>query len=186
MTQKSAVYAVKVVPHDPNWIQLFDQEAKCLSAILGDEIIAIHHIGSTAIPNIYAKPILDFLIEVRNIDIINQFNGPLAQVGYEAKGEFGLPGRRFFSKGVGSERTHHVHIFQTNNPEYERHLAFRDYLRTHPDVAYQYSRLKQELAGRFPKDSVAYTRAKDDFIRSTEQKARAWRKMNVGRTLVMS
>ncbi|MDM8519471.1 GrpB family protein [Anaerolineales bacterium HSG6] len=185
MTQKSAAYEVKVVPYDPNWVQLFDQEAKRLSTILGDEIIAIHHIGSTAIPGIYAKPILDFLIEVRNIGIINQFNEPLAQCGYEAKGEFGLPGRRFFSKGAGSERTHHVHIFQANNPEYERHLAFRDYLLSHPDVACQYSRLKQELAERFPRDSVGYTSAKDDFIRAIEQKARTWRKIHL-RQLVMS
>jgi GrpB-like predicted nucleotidyltransferase (UPF0157 family) len=167
-------YVVEVVPYNPNWASLFQTEAEQIIKVLGEEVVKIHHVGSTAIPGIYAKPIIDFLVEVRHIDIIDNFNENMQTIGYEAHGEYGIPGRRFFTKEQNHKRTHHVHIFRTRDPEFQRHLAFRDYLNAHPEEAQRYSRLKQKLAHEFSKNSVSYTSGKDDFIRAVERKAIAW------------
>ncbi len=99
--------------------------------VLGSELLEIHHIGSTSIPGIYAKPIIDILGGARKIEDIDPYNDAMARIGYGARGEFGLPGRRFFVKGV-PKRTHHLHIFESGNTELTRHLAFRDYMIAHP------------------------------------------------------
>ncbi len=166
---------VKVVAHDPNWSKLFKAEADEIAAILGPEAIAIHHIGSTAIPNISAKPIIDILVEVHDIEKIDDFDGEMIKLGYQPKGEFGIPGRRFFIKGDDSTRTHHVHIFQTGDPEVERHLDFRDYMIAHPQEAQAYNRLKEELVEKFPEDIESYMEGKDGFIKEIDRRAKAWR-----------
>jgi GrpB-like predicted nucleotidyltransferase (UPF0157 family) len=166
---------IMVVPYDARWPDLFQEEADELVTIFGEEVVAIHHIGSTAIPGIHAKPIIDILVEVQDIERIDAFNQEMTERGYLPKGEFGIRGRRFFIKGTEEIRTHHVHVFQTGDREYERHLAFRDYLRAHPAEAQVYSRLKQELARRFPHDIDSYMAGKNDLIKETERKAKAWK-----------
>jgi GrpB-like predicted nucleotidyltransferase (UPF0157 family) len=166
---------IEVVPHEPEWSDVFREEAKELMAIFGDEMVAIHHIGSTAIPGICAKPIIDVLVEVQNIEKIDAFDRVMAEHGYLPKGDFGIPGRRFFIKGTEERRTHHIHVFQTGDPEFERHLAFRDYLRAHPEEAQAYGRLKQALARRFPYDIEGYMAGKNNLIKETERKAKAWK-----------
>jgi len=166
---------IKVVPHDPNWSKLFKAEANKLAAVLGQEAIAIHHIGSTAMPNISAKPIVDILVEVHDIKKIDEFNEGMMKLDYQPKGEFGIPGRRFFIKGGDATRTHHVHMFQTGDTEVERYLNFRDYMIAHPEEAQAYSRLKEKLAQRFPEDIEGYMAGKDGFIKETDRKAQAWR-----------
>jgi GrpB-like predicted nucleotidyltransferase (UPF0157 family) len=167
---------IEVVPHDPRWRELFEEEADQLDAIFGAEVVAIHHIGSTAIPNISAKPIIDILVEVQRIERIDAFNREMIERGYLPKGEFGISGRRFFIKGDEEQRSHHIHIFQAGNPEMERHLAFRDYMIAHPEEAEAYSLLKQELAREFPHDAERYMAGKNDFIKEIERKALAWKK----------
>jgi GrpB-like predicted nucleotidyltransferase (UPF0157 family) len=174
-SDKAMVRKVKVVPHDPNCLKLFRAEANRIAAVLGQQVIAIHHIGSTAIPNISAKPIIDVLVEVHDIEKIDNFNKEMIKRGYQPKGEFGIPGRRFFIKGDDANRTHHIHTFQTGNPRIERHLNFRDYMIAHPEEAQTYGRLKEELARRFPEDIEGYMAGKDRFIREIERKAQAWR-----------
>ena len=166
---------VKVVPHDSNWSKLLKAEADEIAAILGQEVIAIHHIGSTAIPNISAKPIIDILVEVHNIEEIDDFNDEIMKLGYQPKGEFGIPGRRFYIKGDDATRTHHIHTFQTGHPRIERYLNFRDYMIAHPQEAQAYSRLKEELAQKFPEDIENYMEGKDGFIKEIDRKAKAWR-----------
>jgi len=166
---------VTVVPYDTRWSRLFEEEADELAAIFGEEIVGIHHIGSTAIPGIYAKPIVDILVEVREIDKIEALNLEMAERGCVPQGEFGIRARRFFIKGSEGRRTHHVHVFQTGDAEVERHLAFRDYLRVHPKEAQAYSRLKQHLVSRFPNDIDSYMDGKNDWIKETERKAKAWK-----------
>ena len=165
---------VEVVPHNPDWSEQFEQEVDELTVVFGQEIVAAHHIGSTAIPGIVAKPIIDILLEVRDIGRIDAFNEEMRARGYLAKGAFGIPGRRFFIKGTEECRTHHIHVFQTGNPKFERHLAFRDYLGAHRDEAQAYSRLKQELAQRFPHDIEGYMAGKDAFIKEIERRTEAW------------
>jgi len=161
---------VELILHDPTWADKYQEEADRLTAVLSPEIIAIHHIGSTAIPNIFAKPIIDILIEVKEINRIDHYNDQLATLGYAAHGEHGIPGRRYFSKNTESAHTHHVHIFQVGNPEIDRHIKFRDHLITHPDEAQAYSQLKTELTKIFPEDVDQYTEAKSGFIQSVSEK----------------
>ena len=162
---------IKVVPHDPNWSKLFKVEADEIAAILGQEVVAVHHIGSTAIPGISAKPIIDILVEVHDIKKIDDFNKEMIELGYQPKGEFGIPGRRFFIKGGDATRTHHIHMFQTGDTEVERHLDFRDYMMAHPEEAQAYSRLKVQLAQKFPEDIDGYMEGKDGFIKEIDRKA---------------
>lgn len=169
------VKRIEVVPYNPNWLNRFRVEADKIAAVLRPEVIAIHHIGSTAVPNISAKPIIDILVEVRAIEKINDFNEKMIELGYQPKGEVGIPGRRFFIKNEDSTRTHHVHIFQTGALEVEHHLNFRDYLVAHPEEAQAYSRLKEKLAREFPEDRESYIERKDGFIKEILQNAKAWR-----------
>lgn len=165
---------IEVVPHNRLWAELFEEEAEELVALFGEEVVAVHHIGSTAIPGILAKPIIDILLEVRDIERIDGFNREMVAIGYEPKGAFGIAGRRFFIKRSDTHRTHHVHAFEQGYLAIRRHLAFRDYLRAHPEEAKAYSRLKLELTRRFPHDIEGYMAGKEDFIKEIERKAKAW------------
>ena len=166
--------AVRVVPYDPTWPQRFAEERDRLAALLGDTCIAIHHIGSTAIPGADAKPILDLMPVVRDLAAVDALTPAFATLGYEALGEFGIPGRRYFCKG-GDERTHQLHIFQVgDHANIVRHLAFRDYLRAHPDDLAAYCALKRDLAQRHPWDIAAYCSGKERLARQIEQRALAW------------
>src|SRR5436190_1948667 len=105
---------VEVVPHDPQWRNAFEAEAKRIGATLGENVVAIHHIGSTSIPNIYAKPVVDLLVEVRDIIEVDRRSLAMESLGYEVMGEYGIPGRRYFRKDNREEiRTHNLHTFET-------------------------------------------------------------------------
>lgn len=166
---------VVVLPHDPTWATAFQEAVNEVAAEFRGNLIAIHHIGSTAIPGIHAKPIIDMLAVVFDIDAVDHSNGDLARYGYVAKGEFGICGRRyFFRNSATGARTHQIHAFQTGTPGVARHLAFRDYLRAHPQVALTYSDLKRRLAEAHPEDIEAYMDGKDAFIKDVEAKALEW------------
>lgn len=165
---------VELVPHNPEWSQLADEEAQLIRDHLAINVIDIYHIGSTSVPGIKAKPILDFVIEVENLDDVIQAVDTLEDLGYTPKGEHGIPGRQFFTKDTNGERSHHLHIFQTGHPDIERHLVFRDFLRANPEAAREYEKLKEKLAKRFPTRSGSYTEAKSDFILGMDEVARYW------------
>lgn len=164
---------LEVMPPNKNWPIDFSSERAKLNGVLGNLAIHIHHIGSTAIPNIYAKPVIDLLVEVTNIQEVDAYNEQMAQLGYTAHGENGIESRRYFSKG-GHHRTHHVHMFERGNPEIRRHVAFRDYLRAHPDKALCYSELKRQLAAEHREDIEQYIAGKHDFIQQIDQLAAVW------------
>jgi len=166
---------IEVVPYQPNWPYLYRQEARQIAAALGGEIVLIHHIGSTAIPGIMAKPVIDCLIEVRDIEQVDAYNEAMITLGYDPRGENGISGRRYFNKLRGNTHTHHLHIFQVGHPEINRHLDFRDYLRAHPAKAQAYSQLKASLAQNYRYDASAYTDAKSAFVRDIDQCASEWR-----------
>lgn len=169
------VRRVEVVPYNTDWPSLFKLEADEITAILGQEVVAIHHIGSTAIPRIAAKPIIDVMVEVHDIGKIDRFNNTMVERGYKPKGEFGIAGRRFFIKGGDASRTHHIHMFQSGNTELQRHLDFRDYMIVHPEDAEAYARLKEELARKFPTDIEGYCAGKDGMIEEIDGKAKTCR-----------
>ena len=161
---------VEVVDYDPSWPALFDAECALLHRTLGEVAIAIHHIGSTAVPGLAAKPIIDILMEVADLNALDAAAGGLARIGYAAKGEYGIPGRRYFPKG-GERRTHHVHAFASGDVGLFRHLAFRDHLRAHPAVARDYGRLKRSLALSCGNDLSRYCDGKDAYVKALEAAA---------------
>ena len=176
MIEQNQVRIIKVVPYNSDWIKDYVKESEQIKNILGDEIIKSYHIGSTAIPGIYAKPIIDILIEVNDIKNIDNYNDEMNKLGYISKGEFGIEGRRFFLKGIYN-RTHHLHIFETGNPEIRKHLNFKDYMISHPETAKQYEKLKKDLSIKFRYDNEGYCKGKDEFIRDIDKQAEEWFKI---------
>lgn len=166
---------VILTPHDPSWREQYETEAARLTAVFQPILVSIHHIGSTAIPGIKAKPIIDMMIVVRKITAVNQLIEPMATLGYISKGENGIPGRHYFRRGSDDKHTHHLHVYPTNHPEIARHLNFRDYLRQHRAAATAYSLLKERLAEQYVTEPAIYTESKTAFIQNIDQKALHWR-----------
>lgn len=166
---------VKVVAHDLKWQEMFNIESNRVIEALGKNVVAVHHIGSTAIPNIYAKPIIDLLVEVNDITKVDEQNTLMELLDYEVMGEFGISGRRFFRKdNQEGIRTHHIHTFTVGSDQVRRHLAFRDYMISHPEDAQNYSQLKRRLAREYPTNIDSYMDGKDGFIREIDKKAAQW------------
>mgnify|MGYP002782270905 CR=1 FL=1 len=172
---------VEVVPHNPNWRNEFEKEAEKIKAALGETLVAVHHIGSTAIVGIYAKPVIDILVEVRDISEVNARSGEVESLGYEVMGEFGIPGRRYFRKdnreGI---RTHQVHTFAADSAQGRRHLAFRDFMNAHRVEAQKYSELKRKLAAENPNNMDGYIEGKDAFIKEIDRRAAYWLALQSG------
>lgn len=167
---------VRLSGFNENWAKLYHDEAGFLRTIFTDEIVRFEHFGSTSIPGIQAKPVIDMMCIVKDINNVDLHNDKMNQLGYDVAGDWGIPGRRLFRKG-GEERTHHIHFYQTDNPQIERHLIFRDYLRCHPEEVARYSRFKEELAERFENTSE-YSPAKKTFVMEMEQLALSWYSKN--------
>ena len=165
---------IRVVPYDASWPQRFRREAEAIGEILGENMEAIYHIGSTAVPGLAAKPVIDLMPVVRDLSAVEACYPQFEALGYECVGELGMPGRRYFRKG-GDDRTHQIHIFRADNQkDIGRHLALRDYLRTHEEAAAAYGALKLQLARRFPEDLEGYCDGKEMFVRQLEQQALSW------------
>ncbi|MBL1230479.1 GrpB family protein [Enterococcus sp. BWB1-3] len=169
------VRKIEVVPYNPFWPSQFLEEKKKITEVLPAAlIINIIHIGSTSVPNLAAKPVIDISLIVDDINQLDQYINNMAELGYECWGEYGLPGRRYFQNG-GDERTHQVHAYQYDNlKEIGRHVAFRDYLRTHPKVASEYGAIKMEAANQNPTDIDGYMAYKDEFVKKFEKEALKW------------
>ncbi len=167
-----------VKDYDKNWIELYKKEAKKIREIFIGELVEMNHIGSTAVPGLKAKPIIDIMPVVKNIEKVDIFNEKMIEIDYEPLGELGITGRRYFRKG-GENRTHQIHFFQYDN-DYEivRHLALRDYLISHKEVMLEYGKLKEKLAEQFPKDIEGYSEGKNDFVKNMERKAIEWYRKN--------
>ena len=162
---------VTVTEYDPRWEKLFEEEKRLIASILGDNAAEIYHIGSTAVHGLAAKPIIDVMPVVYSLSAVDEAKGAFEQAGYEYLGEFGIKGRRYMRKG-GDERTHQVHVFHVSDRQNVcRHLAVRDYLRTHPDEASAYAQLKKRLAAQFPYDIESYCDGKAQFVTELERKA---------------
>ena len=166
---------VVIVDYDPQWSLLYEQERNRILSVISHRIAAIDHVGSTAVPGLGAKPIIDIIVAVHRLTESAECVPPLQSIGYEYVPAFEafIPERRYFRKGPWYARTHHLHMVELANEFWERHLLFRDHLRAHPDVAHQYQELKKELAARFGSDRDGYTDAKTSFIESAVAQARA-------------
>jgi GrpB-like predicted nucleotidyltransferase (UPF0157 family) len=163
---------VVLVPHDPRWIERARLEGERFAQSVAIEVV--HHIGSTSIAGIHAKPILDLLPVVASLGPIDAARDALASAGYAWWGEYGLTGRRYFTRDEAGVRIANVHVYERGSPAIARHLAFRDYLRTHGDVARAYDEEKARARALHPEDSYAYTDEKAAFIRRVEADALRW------------
>ena len=165
---------VEVVESNCHWPEMYESERQKIAALFGRELVEIYHIGSTSVPGLAAKPVIDLLAAAEDIHRVDRYFDAMVQIGYEPMGEYGIPGRRYFRKGQ-MVRTHQLHIFdRRDRNQLDRHLAFRDYLRSHADVAEQYGRLKRCLADQFPDDIDGYCDGKDAFVKETEKQALSW------------
>ena len=164
---------VEVLPYHPHWTQKYVKEKELLKISLGNIIHKIHHIGSTSVKGLASKPIIDIIIEVRDLDDLDKSKEKFENLAYEVMGEFGIAGRRYFRKGTNI-RTHQIHAFETNDAHIFRHLVFRDYLIAHPKILEEYGQLKLVLAKTCNNDIGLYCAGKDSFIKFHEQQALAW------------
>jgi len=162
--------AVRLIPYIPEWARLFEEEKALLEAAIGDEVLDIQHVGSTSIPGMIAKPILDIGIAVRDYEEARVCIRPVEQLGYEYRGELGISRRHYFVKG--EPRTHHIHMNERDSRDWENQVLFRDYLIHHPEQAEQYAALKRELAETYPRDREAYLEGKASFIEGVLERAR--------------
>lgn len=154
--------AVKLLPHNEEWHQLFAEEKARLQKAVGENVLAIEHVGSTSICGIAAKPILDIAIAIEKYSDGEKCIIPLEKSGYEYRGENGIPGRHYFVKG--EPRTHHLHMAEMESDVWRNYLSFRDYLRQNPLTAEEYNDLKKNLAEVNAENREAYLDGKSDFI----------------------
>jgi GrpB-like predicted nucleotidyltransferase (UPF0157 family) len=163
---------VEVVDYDPDWPRAYAEERDRVAAAIGDSILAIEHVGGTAVPGLPAKPVIDLMVGVEDIERAGPAVAGLINLGYEYVPELEsqLPDRRYFRRG--NPETHHVHMVAVSSDYWEGHLLFRDYLREHPQAAEEYGKLKRGLAGRFPLDREAYRAGKVPFIDTVVAAAR--------------
>jgi len=155
---------VFVVPYDPAWPARFEGEASRIRGALGEEALSVEHAGSTAVPGLAAKPVVDILVGLRAWPATPEAIASLVGLGYEHRGEAEVPGREYFRRGV--PRAFQVHACAHHGEFWRRHIAFRDLLRREPETAREYAALKEVLAQRFRTDRIAYTEAKTPFIRA--------------------
>ena len=165
-----------VLPHDPTWAQAFRAEACSIMAAVAPADLTLHHIGSTAVPGILAKPIIDILGEASSPQVIDRSASHLEAIGYEAMGAYGIEGRRYFRKNApDGTRTHHLHVFEVGAPQIARHLAFRDYLLAFPHRAAAYSALKARIVAGSVSNGATYQDEKAAFVEELNAEATAWR-----------
>ena len=169
---------IEIQPYDPGWPELYEGERDRIMAAAEGCIVTIEHVGSTAVPGLGAKPVVDLMGSVRHLDDAIPCVTSLAEIGYvyHPEHEEMIPERRFFRKGLfgTSGPIYHLHLTQSDTRFWEDHLLFRDYLRAHDAAAGEYEALKQSLAERHGPDRDAYTMAKTPFIESVVTRARAW------------
>ena len=169
-------YPVELAPHSPDWRAMAAAESARLKAALGEILVTVHHIGSTAIPGILAKPIVDLIPVLRDEAALDEAEAPVRALGYRWYGEYGLAGRRYctLSDPVSGKRLFQLHIYAPEAAHLPRHLAFHDYLLAHPDLAREYEAEKIRAARAAPHDTNAYNDEKNDFIARVEKEALAW------------
>jgi GrpB-like predicted nucleotidyltransferase (UPF0157 family) len=154
-----------VTDYDANWPTMFAQERERIQEAIGRWANAIEHVGSTGVPDLGAKPIIDIMVGLEQLSDYKRCVLPLEDIGYEyAAWVDDLAGRHYFRRTVDGVRTHHLHMVETESDFFRKHLLFRDYLRAHPDKATEYYELKKKLAVEFEWDTIGYTEAKTEFI----------------------
>lgn len=165
---------ITIREYDPRWPDLYGEERTRLLGALGGIVIGIEHTGSTAVPGLEAKPIVDILVSVRRLPLGEEHVAALEQIGYEYLAESGVPGRLYFRKRA--PHGFNVHVVQRESSLWDHNLLFRDYLQAHPEEARRYGTLKRKLAREVGHDLLLYSDRKGRFISRTLERARSWRR----------
>ena len=163
-------HKVKLVPHDPQWAVLYDTEEKKLWALLDDNVVDIQHVGSTSIPGIVAKPLMSILITVKSLSVAKNWAGVLSKEDYHIREEDER--HLLYAKGPDDKRSYHLHVAPAGSEYAEITVLFRDYLKTHPEIAGKYETVKKELAKKYAHNRVEYGRNKAGFIMEVVEKAK--------------
>jgi len=161
---------VVVVAYDPDWPRLFDELRGRVVTALGELAVVIEHVGSTSVPGLAAKPIIDMDVVIPSPADVPAAITRLAAIGYRHKGNLGILEREAFAPPPGSQ-SHHLYVCPLGSEEFRRHIAFRDYLRAHPEEAREYGACKQAAADRFRDDRAAYMLAKHELVAAMVQRA---------------
>jgi GrpB-like predicted nucleotidyltransferase (UPF0157 family) len=169
--EQTAGRPVRIDDYDPRWAAMFEEARAEIVGRCGALVVGVEHIGSTSVPGLAAKPIIDIMAAVESLDDAQALVEPLAALGFEYVPKTDFPGRRFFRRGLRGAGTHHLHVVERGSWEWRRHLLFRDHLRAHPERAAEYERLKRGLAAAHGPDRGAYTDAKTPFIESVVKRA---------------
>ena len=164
---------IVVVDYSSNWPILYEQEKQRLLDAVGSDVADIQHVGSTSVPGLAAKPIIDIAAVLRHFPPSMILIRALEELGYLYQGELGIAGRHFFRKGM--PRTHHLHLVEANSEVWQKQLLFRDFLRAHPESAQRYDTLKRELAVQYSCDRKAYVNAKAPLIAELLAAASEWK-----------
>ena len=158
---------VIVEPYNEDWKKDFEDIRSELMAVLSGKVISVEHVGSTSVEGLSAKPVIDIDIVIEGEDAFAEVKDALMSIGYTHEGDLGIPGREAFKyKGKEHLRKHHLYVCPEDSPELKRHIAFRDYLKTHPNAILEYSRIKEEGALLYPYDIDKYIEHKSGFIES--------------------
>jgi GrpB-like predicted nucleotidyltransferase (UPF0157 family) len=173
--------AVRIVVDDPRWAERAQWELHRIGQILGPAALRLEHVGSTAVPGLAAKPILDLLVSVAALEPHRRYVEPLEGLGYLFVPDPDSPDRRFFCRPPERPRSHHVHVCAAGSHCEVRHIAVRDFLRAHPDEAASYAKLKHELVRQHPGDRPAYIAGKDGYVGELETRAVEWAKRGAAR-----
>ena len=163
----------EILPYDPNWPKQFTEHAKILKNIFADKAISIEHIGSTAVPNLAGKPTIDVLVLVDNISVADELEKQMEISGYLALGHYVTEGARLFVKESDNIRYYNIHIFQKDHTHVSEMLHLRDYLRAHLEVVSEYSKLKKNLAARYPNNYAEYRKHKDEWMNALKRRITA-------------
>jgi GrpB-like predicted nucleotidyltransferase (UPF0157 family) len=154
---------VVIVDYDPQWACDFEALRARIWTAVEDVAVSIEHVGSTSVPGLAAKPVLDIDIVVESEEAVRQTIDRLAKIGYTHKGNLGIEGREAF-RAATNKPAHNLYVCRHDSAALRDHRTFRDYLRTHPETAKAYAELKRSLAGQFPDDINSYATAKTDFV----------------------
>jgi len=166
--------AIRIVAHDPEWPVLAEQEMRRIAGALGAVAVRIEHVGSTSVPGLAAKPIIDLQLSADRLEPRERYVVPLEALGYLFVPAPESPDHHFFAKPPERPRTHHLHVCAAGSDQELRHLAVRDFLRSHPAEAARYAALKREVATRHPQDRLAYIAGKDAYVAALERRALTW------------
>lgn len=156
---------IKILPYNPDWPSRFETEANAIKEALGDNCIEVHHIGSTSVPGLAAKPIIDMIPVVRDISLVDASTPNMIALGYKAKDEYGMLFRRYFKKDG-----YNIHVYESGSGEIDRCIKFRDWMRNNTVDRDAYAALKQKLAEQFPNDILSYCTGKDEFVAAIDKK----------------